>query len=59
MKIQSCLWLVSFLLLANVSYAQNSILAGQILDENRKPVANAVVTVVGELLSEARGGFGC
>ena len=48
MKIQSCLFLASFILLANVSRAQNSILAGKILDENKNPIPDAIVSVSGK-----------
>lgn len=48
MKIQFGLALAPFILFANVSCAQNSILAGKILDENKNPVPGAVVTVAGK-----------
>lgn len=56
-----CTLFLAMLATANISVAQNSILAGKIDDENKKPIAGATITVtkdgnqVAEMKSDGNG----
>jgi hypothetical protein len=49
---KSMFFVLSFLFAANISVAQNSILAGKIVDENNKPVGGAMVQMQQEKTDE-------
>ncbi len=51
MKILALPVFIALLIAGNISYAQNSIFAGKIVDENNNPVPNAVIKISSKELS--------